>query len=84
MWCKDTNFPTYLPNIPKKKFESKATALSFTAPFDSGCLIWWALGGWWACMDGGFGWDIGLGGMEENKKSGGGDVRGELRESPWE
>ena len=28
-------------------------------------------------MDGGFGWDIGLGGMEENKKSGGGDVRAE-------
>ena len=47
MWCKDTNFPTYLPNIPKKIFESNATALSFTAPFDSGCLIWWALGGWW-------------------------------------
>ena len=37
-----------------------STALSFTAIFDSGCLIWW---------DGGFGW------MEENKKSGGGDVR---------
>ena len=40
-----------------------STALSFTAIFDSGCLIWW---GWV-----GFGW------MEENKKSGGGDVRAE-------
>ena len=49
MWCKDTNFPTYLPNIPKKKFESNA-------------------GGWWVG---------GLGCMEENKKSGGGDVRAE-------
>ncbi len=38
-----------------------ATALSFTAFFDGGCLIWWG----WA-------W---LSGMEENKKSGGGDVR---------
>ena len=37
-------------------------ALSFTAIFDSGCLIWW---------NGGFGW------MEENKKSGDGDVRAE-------
>ena len=40
-----------------------STVLSFTAIFDSGCLIWW---GWV-----GFGW------MEENKKSGGGDVRAE-------
>ena len=30
-----------------------------------------ALDGWWLWMDGGFGW------MEENKKSGGGDVRAE-------
>ena len=40
-----------------------ATALSFMALYDSGCLIWWG----WA-------W---LSGMEENKKSGGGDVRAE-------
>ena len=35
--------------------------------------VWWdgALVGWWLWMDGGFGW------MEENKKSGGGDVRAE-------
>ena len=38
-----------------------STVLSFTAIFDSGCLIWW---GWV-----GFGW------MEENKKSGGRYVR---------
>ena len=41
-------------------------ALSFTAIFDSGCLIWWGLEGW---RNGG------LGRMKENKKSGGGDVR---------
>ena len=41
------------------------TALSFTAIFDSGCLI---CGGW-------EGWVLGW--MKMNKKSGGGDVRAE-------
>ena len=42
-------------------------ALSFTALFDSGCFA--LVGGW---RDG---VGCGLSGMEENKKSGGGDVR---------
>ena len=51
-----------------------ATALSFTAFFDSGYLIWWGWVGWgWVWLE----WDGGLSGMEENKKSGGGDVRAE-------
>ena len=33
--------------------------------------------GWWGLRDGGALWDGGFGGMEENKKSGGGDVRAE-------
>ena len=31
-----------------------STALSFTAIFDSGCLIWCGLVGWW------LGWDVGV------------------------
>ena len=33
-------------------FAKNFTALSFTALFDSGCLIWWGLDGWWLEWDG--------------------------------
>ena len=38
---------------------------------------------WVGC---GFGWDIGFGWMEENKKSGGGDVRAKAlsRDGEWD
>ena len=55
----------------------------FEAIFDSGCLIWWGVEGWgWVWLE----WDGGLSGMEENKKSGGGDVRAEalLWDDEWD
>ena len=46
-------------------------------------LIWWGVEGWgWVWLE----WDGGLSGMEENKKSGGGDVRAKAlsRDGEWD
>ena len=63
MWYTKLLFFAEIQNTLCEKAQFSPTVLSFTAIFDSGCLIWWGLVAWV--------------GMEESKKSGGGDVRAE-------